>query len=159
MLRHPVKSPDASGLADGMPFHRLQKILARRVRREIQLRVESVELKHVAMKRARTGARSEITGRAVGAAARDTGAISRAAVYSLAESALTPSDVEPTHEQTIPTQGARSDSEPSQRLLRACALPRRLMPVGLGGPGVEPRRQSSADAARGRLSLPLRRNI
>ena len=43
-----------------MAFHRLQQIVARRVRRQVQLRIERIELEDVVMKRSRTGARTKI---------------------------------------------------------------------------------------------------
>src|SRR5579872_1363028 len=59
-----------------MAFHRLRQLVARGVRREIQLLVQSVELKHVMMERTRTSARTEVGG--CSPAGGDTRAVARA---------------------------------------------------------------------------------
>src|SRR5215475_12675996 len=56
-----MEAADESGLADDVAFHCVQNLGARRRGGQIQLGVERIELKHIVMKRPRTGARPEIS--------------------------------------------------------------------------------------------------
>ena len=65
-----VEAPGVRRFADHVAFHRLQQIVARRIGRQIQFRVQCIELEHVVMEGPRAGARSEVGAR-VPAASRD----------------------------------------------------------------------------------------
>src|SRR5215213_9971617 len=60
LRRGRVESTDIRGLADHVAFHRLQQLVSRRRRRQIQFGIERVELEDVVMKWSRTGTRAEI---------------------------------------------------------------------------------------------------
>ena len=55
-----MEAAEPRRLPDHVAIHRLQQILARRIGRQIQLGIQSIELEHVVMDRPRTGARPEI---------------------------------------------------------------------------------------------------
>src|ERR1700689_3103485 len=71
-----MEAAEPRRLADDVAIHRLQQILARRGGRQIQLRVQSIELEQVVMDRPRTGARPEI-GSWISAAGRNARTVPR----------------------------------------------------------------------------------
>src|SRR5580658_10541918 len=71
-----MEAAEIRRLADNVAIHRLQQILARCGGRQIQLRIQSVELEHVVMDRPRSRARPEI-GSGISAAGRNARTVPR----------------------------------------------------------------------------------
>src|SRR5262245_57709878 len=75
-LRHVVEATDVGSLADHVVLHALHDFITRSVRRQIQLRVERIELPHVVVERTGASARTEVARSA--AASTDTRTVARA---------------------------------------------------------------------------------